>query len=100
MAALRSALSVFPSAIDRVRLLITFGGCRTTSWLDSPLAGRVLEKCSFSVVETVLTWGGASQPLARAADRAERREGEMGQGRDGFTGFVLPPGLRRSRLNK
>jgi hypothetical protein len=41
MAALRSALSVFPSAIDRVRLLITFGGCRTLSWLNSPLAGAL-----------------------------------------------------------
>ena len=44
IAALRSALFVFPSAIDRVRLLITFGGCRTLSWLDNPLAGRVLAK--------------------------------------------------------
>jgi hypothetical protein len=27
---------------------------------------------------------------------AKRRESGMDQGRDGFTGFVLPPGLRRS----
>jgi len=40
-------------------------------------------------IETVSNLG-ASQPLARAADRAERREGGTGHGRDGLPALFSP----------
>ena len=50
VSALRFGLPAFPSDIDRVRLLITFGGCRTLLGLpndplpDNRSTERVLEK--------------------------------------------------------
>ena len=42
------------------------------------------------IIDETISNLGASQPLARAADRAERREGGMGQGRGGAPSLFSP----------
>jgi hypothetical protein len=48
VAALRLGLSAFPSDINRVRLLITFGGCRTLLGAagERPVAGQPLSRAN------------------------------------------------------
>ena len=51
---------------------------------------RSIEGCDCCVVRDRLKPWGDAQPLVWAADLAERREGGMGEGRDGLPALFSP----------